>query len=544
MASNDQAGSGIDVSVVVIGRNEGERLSRCLDAVRSAAWGRLRWELIYIDSRSSDDSAQRATAAGARVHVLPDQRPNAAKARNAGWRMTNAPLVLFLDGDTELHPDFVNTAKRALGDPTVCAAWGHRRESRPRSSLFNWLLDLDWVYAPGRTLYFGGDVLVRRAALEAVGGFDPALNAGEEPELCTRLRAKGWQIEHLDAPMTMHDLAIHSFRGYWLRAYRSGMAYAEVAQRARAGGDPLWQREARRDLIQGAAYATAPLWLAALLFSVPQLAGLVLLVGSLVWLRTAWRSRWKSPAEPLRVLAYALHVHVQKVPAFFGQWAFRRNAKDGARFVDYREPDSAVRPLKRFLLALLRPCARIWRATFEERLARLWWMARLQSACRGRVDGSSVMLGPVAVHGTGRIRIGKRCLFYGDIHLETQGDGIIDIGDDCVLSRGVHIVAFERVRLGNGVMVGEYSGIRDANHALNDEPVRQSGHVSAPIDLGDNVWLGRNTSVLKGVRIGDHAVLAAHALARNDIPPYAIAAGLPAQVIGERPKTPSETTHD
>ena len=184
--SNDDllhTGPAPDLSVVVIGRNEGERLRRCLASVAAADWGDLRHEVLYVDSRSTDGSVGLALARGARCVVLADERPCAAKARNLGWRHARGALVLFLDGDTELHPDFVGHALRALSAPEVCAVWGHRRESRPGQSIYTRLLDLDWLYRPGRVAYFGGDVLMRRAALEAVGGFDPALGAGEEPEI-------------------------------------------------------------------------------------------------------------------------------------------------------------------------------------------------------------------------------------------------------------------------------------------------------------------------------------------------------------------------
>jgi len=150
------------VSVVVIGRNEGARLQRCLVSVAAADWGALQHELIYVDSGSTDGSVQVAQGLGATVLVLDDAAPNAAKGRNLGWRQARGPMVLFLDGDTELHPGFVQQAHAAIDTPRRCAVWGHRRESAPQQSVYTRVLDLDWVYPVGETLYFGGDVLVRR----------------------------------------------------------------------------------------------------------------------------------------------------------------------------------------------------------------------------------------------------------------------------------------------------------------------------------------------------------------------------------------------
>ncbi len=525
------------VSVVVIGRNEGARLDRCLAAIAAARWGDVTHEVIYVDSHSSDGSPERAAAAGAQVLLVERKPPNAAKARNQGWRAAQGEFVLFLDGDTVLHADFVTKALAALtAEPVLCAAWGHRRELDPAQSIYTRLLDLDWVYPTGRALYFGGDVLVRRAALAMVEGFDESLNAGEEPELCARLRGRGWQIEHLDVPMTLHDLAIRSFRPYWLRAYRSGTAYAEVAARARAQGDVLWQRESLRDLVHGAQYATAPLWLAIAAWISPWLFALLLAGGVAVILRTAARSRWKAPNDPWLSLLYAVHVHFQKVPAFFGQLAFRRAAATRQRLdlIDYKADADAApsgSPLKRALVTALTPAAWLWRVLITERAARVWHLARLAEALPGPVDASNVILGAVELHGTRNIRLGRGALIYPGAYLETQGAGVIEIGDGVVLSRGVHLVAFERIVLGDGAMIGEYSSLRDANHRLDGPDVRSGGHDHAPITVGRNAWIGRGATVLKGVSIGADAVIAAGAVVLADVPAGALAGGLPARVL-------------
>jgi glycosyltransferase involved in cell wall biosynthesis len=307
------------VSVVVIGRNEGSRLFRCMQSVRQAGWGNVSYELIYVDSNSTDNSVSLAHDLGATVLVLDDAKPCAAKARNLGWNKATGEFILLLDGDTELHSDFVVRALETLQNATLCAAWGHRRESRPSQSIYTKVLDLDWVYAAGRSLYFGGDVLVRRSALLEVGGFDPTLKAGEEPEMCARLRAAGWSIEHIDVPMTMHDLAVTSLRAYWLRAYRSGIAYAEVAHRMRKFGDGLWQYEAHRDRWQGGLYLLSPLILLASAWLSISLALVLLALGLAYLARTVRRCAWKAPGQWMLCVQYALHVHFQKIPALFGQ---------------------------------------------------------------------------------------------------------------------------------------------------------------------------------------------------------------------------------
>jgi acetyltransferase-like isoleucine patch superfamily enzyme/GT2 family glycosyltransferase len=534
----------VDVSVVVIGRNEGARLLRCLASVRAAHWNGLNHEVIYVDSGSQDDSVRQARATGATVLVLDDGAPCAAKGRNRGWRHAAGRFILFLDGDTELHRDFVARALPVLGDPQHCAVWGHRRESAPEQSLLTRVLDLDWVYPVGRTLYFGGDVLVRREALVSVDGFDPSLNAGEEPELCARLRGRGWQIEHIDAPMTTHDLAIRSLRAYARRAYRSGIAYAEVAQRMKQLGDPLWQHEARRDFSHGLLFLAAPLLFIATLAFQPLLALAGAAAALALLARTARRSAWKAPGQPLLQWQYAVHAHLQKIPALFGQIAWQRAQRQSGQLglVEYKDaprqqptvPARGARS-KHVLMGALVPVARGWRRLVVERWSRLWSAARLREAIGGELHASNVILGAVEVQGTGRITFGQRALVYPGVVLETQGAGRIEIGDDVVLSRGVHIVAFERVTLGHGAMVGEYSSLRDANHRRSTAgSMRHSGHEHAPIDVGRNVWIGRGATVLKGLTLGESCVVGANAVVTRSVAAQAVVAGAPARPIDLR----------
>jgi glycosyltransferase involved in cell wall biosynthesis len=90
------------VSVVVIGRNEGQRLAACLTSIKDVT---LPIELIYVDSNSHDGSPELAESLGATVLRVKPERPCAAIGRNAGWRAATALTILFLDGDTLLHPD-------------------------------------------------------------------------------------------------------------------------------------------------------------------------------------------------------------------------------------------------------------------------------------------------------------------------------------------------------------------------------------------------------------------------------------------------------
>ena len=234
------------VSVVVIGRNEGLRLKRCLESVRAMQDPGGPVELIYVDSASTDNSIEIARSFDARIVEVKPVRPTAALGRNAGWEIATAPLVLFLDGDTILDPGFVVSCLPDFADPAVVAVCGNRREINTGASWYNRILDLDWIYPAGFTDYCGGDVLFRRSALLDVNGYDENLIAGEEPEMCRRLRGKGCKILHVDRPMTGHDLAMTRFAQYWKRATRTGYAYAEVSARFRGSGLPFWEDEVTR----------------------------------------------------------------------------------------------------------------------------------------------------------------------------------------------------------------------------------------------------------------------------------------------------------
>lgn len=333
--------TGPGLSVVVIGRNEGQRLENCLRSVQAADTAGLSMELIYVDSASSDGSPERAAALGARVLHVDPPRPAAAIGRNAGWRAARGPYVLFLDGDTLLHRDFLPQALSALNsDPAIAAVWGHRREIATADSLYNRILDLDWIYPPGDSEFCGGDVLFRRSALEQADGYNDSLIAGEEPEMCARLRAQGWRIRHIDCAMTGHDLAMRRFSQYWRRAERAGHAYADVAHRLADSPVPLWQDECWRNIRRVAVIACGAVALIAAVLSASWwLAMMLVLLAVAVILRSAWRARWKA-GSPITLLGYAVHSHLQQIPILWGQLRWRLDQRRGRqrRLIEYKGP--------------------------------------------------------------------------------------------------------------------------------------------------------------------------------------------------------------
>jgi acetyltransferase-like isoleucine patch superfamily enzyme len=174
-------------------------------------------------------------------------------------------------------------------------------------------------------------------------------------------------------------------------------------------------------------------------------------------------------------------------------------------------------------------------------LRRMYAHSSLAAELSHGLPASAVLLGKISVYGTGNIEIGEDVLFYPEIHLETQDHAMIRIGRGCVISRGAHIVAMAGITIGPGTLIGEYAGIRDANHQRSAEiSIRDAGHTAKPIHIGSQVWIGRGVTVLGGVTIGDEATIGANAVVTRDVPAASVAVGIPAAPIQARSKTSQE----
>ena len=198
---------------VVIGRNEGERLLNCLKSVENV----VDW-VVYADSGSSDGSPEAARAMGVYTVELDNAAPfTAARGRNAGLKRLleicpSAQYVQFVDGDCELVEDWFKHARGTLDTHLdVAVVFGRLRERYPDRSVYNRLCDMEWNTPVGETASCGGIAVMRVRALQECGGFDEGLIAGEEPELCFRLRAKGWKILRIESDMGRHDAAMTRF---------------------------------------------------------------------------------------------------------------------------------------------------------------------------------------------------------------------------------------------------------------------------------------------------------------------------------------------
>ena len=250
-----------DTGIVVIARNEGERFRRSLASLLGVAK-----HLVYADSGSTDGSAEHARARGADVVVI-DPPYNQPRGRNAGFRRlmeldSGLRYVLFLDGDCELVPGFLEGAHRALeADPAAAAACGRRVELYPDASLYNKLVDMEWNTKVGEG-DFGGDVLIRAEVVRALDGYRENMPAGEDMELSQRVRAAGHRVLRLPLDMTRHDVALSRFASWWKRHGRGGQAFAHALLLNARAPDPYVLRTCASILVHGAALPAACLMLA------------------------------------------------------------------------------------------------------------------------------------------------------------------------------------------------------------------------------------------------------------------------------------------
>lgn len=244
--------------VIVIGRNEGERFVRCLTSLEGRA-GRI----VYVDSGSTDDSVAHAHAAGAIVVELDMSRPfTAARARNAGLAALTEDgqpaFVQFIDGDCEMRDGWLEAALAYLeANQDYAITCGRLRERFPAASFYNRVCDIEWATEVGEMRACGGIFMARVAPLNDLGGFNEALIAGEEPELCLRLRRRGWRIWRLDHEMAWHDAAMTRFGQWWTRTTRAGHTYIEGAAMHGLGPERHNVRETLRAGFWGAALPCA-----------------------------------------------------------------------------------------------------------------------------------------------------------------------------------------------------------------------------------------------------------------------------------------------
>ena len=336
-----------EVGVVVIGRNEGERLRRCLESIDPSAVS-----IVYVDSGSTDGSVGMARGKGVDVVELDTSIPFcAARARNEGYQRlvgSHPELICiqFIDGDCEIVDDWLTFAVESLlsrPDHAIVTGWLH--EKFPENSIYNRMGDLEWNSAgAGEVDTVGGIFMIRRRAFDSVGGFDPTVAAGEEPELCQRLIDRAWQIVRLNRDMAVHDLAMAKFGQWWRRMVRSGYGSMDVAHRF---GVPTFRRNNWQVQIWSA-------WLVVLMaggtvagiaqFSSTSLLAFLLIFAAwpAQWLRVAVRTCRKGQTMRISV-AYAFFIVIAFLPQIVGQITYftDRLRNRSFRLIEYKSAASS-----------------------------------------------------------------------------------------------------------------------------------------------------------------------------------------------------------
>lgn len=308
------------VGYVVIGRDEGDRLRRCLDALPVNA------PVVYVDSGSTDASVGMSRARGIEVVELDLSKPfTAARARNVGAARVLAlhpglTAIQFVDGDCELASGWVEAAARELdARRDVAIVCGRLRERNRSASVYNRLCDMEWDTPVGDVTECGGIALIRTGPFRDVGGFRAELAAGEEPDLCARFRSAKWKVVRLPNDMALHDAAMTRFGQWWRRTVRAGMAYAEVSDRHGRTGLRPWRRQVLSNWFWAAG---VPLVAVGLSFLNPWL-GLFALGGYAILAARIYRNRRRRGDTPADARLYAAFNTLAKFPMALGQARYR-----------------------------------------------------------------------------------------------------------------------------------------------------------------------------------------------------------------------------
>lgn len=326
------------LGIVLIGRNEGDRLKKSLNALMP-----LGFPVVYVDSNSSDDSVVFAHRLGANVVELDMSRPfSAGRARNAGFAQLiehypELTYVQFMDGDCELVPDWLTIAQSFLDKHSdVVSVCGRRQERFPEASLFNRLCDFEWDTPIGKAKSTGGDFMCRAQAFVAQQGFDESVVAGEEPELCYRWRLANWKIHRLDSIMTLHDANMLHWSQWWKRNERCGHAYAQGMHLHGKEAERLNVKVSLSTLVWGLGF---PLILLIFLVARPPLFTLGMIVWGVQIVKIFRNEKKRRAATDSKYLMfYALTIMMGKVPQAMGwlRFHYRRLRQQGHHILEYK----------------------------------------------------------------------------------------------------------------------------------------------------------------------------------------------------------------
>jgi len=317
-----------DIDCVIIGVNCEKTIERCLSSILASSYPGHLVHIYYCDGGSTDSSIAIARRfAQVTVFELNAEYPTPGAGRNQGWKNSSSPFVQFLDSDTILDSQWLSKAAEAMNDDRIGAVFGLRQEIHPESSVYNWIGNLEWNGPAGESDCFGGDVCIRRSALEKTDGYDETLVGGEDPELSRRIIRAGWHLIRLNAPMTMHDLAMTTVKQYMRRSFRSGYAYGAVRSREAAVKSNFWKYDFQKIVIKsGGFFCSTALSLLLMLSPLPVIVKIAALFLPLIGLSLLLSPRLFKVEKFMQehhlnnkeAKIYGWHCSMVVLPQFFG----------------------------------------------------------------------------------------------------------------------------------------------------------------------------------------------------------------------------------
>jgi len=137
----------------------------------------------------------------------------------------------------------------------------------------------------------------------------------------------------------------------------------------------------------------------------------------------------------------------------------------------------------------------------------------------------------IHIFNRGKIVCKGRIIVNDDVMLYAKGQ--LNIGEKFGINKYSRIVAHERIDIGNNVTIGQFVSILDHDHryVFEGKNMQLDGYVTAPISIGNNVWIADKCTILKGVRIGNNVVIGANTLVHKDVPDNVVVGGVPFKIL-------------
>ena len=189
--------------------------------------------------------------------------------------------------------------------------------------------------------------------------------------------------------------------------------------------------------------------------------------------------------------------------------------------------------LKRFVRKVFFRVKQIYVANTLCRIRKAYW--RLQ----GMQIGRDVRFSSLDITWPHKVSLGDRCSLEHGIYLNAAGPYTekvsIELGEGCFIGTGCEFNITSHVRIGKNSLIASGTRFIDHNHGtICDTCMKDQPDISMPIRVGDDVWIGANSIILRGVTIGDGAIVAAGSVVTRSVAPYTIVAGCPARPQRDR----------